>query len=460
LKLLGFHVPFTKATDQNTLTPIGDPVRIASRWGWISEAFGGMWQRNLVIDNTQSLLAFSAVYACLALISGDVAKLRFMLLRLQADGTWREFESAAFSPVLRKPNRYQTRLQFIEQWLLSKLIWGNTYVLKERDDRGVVIALYVLDAQRVTPLVAPDGDVFYQINEDTLAGVPAGRVSVPASEIIHDRAKCLFHPLIGVPPLYACATSTSQGNRIQTNSSLFFENMSRPSGHLTAPGTIDDETAERMKREFEKGFSGSKIGRLLVTGNSLKYEPFTMPADQAQLIEQLGWTVEDVARAYLVPLYKISASKDFKANPETDQEYYKTTLQPHIDGMELLLDEGLKLPSDVTVELDVDALLRMDPKARFAAYESGVKAGVIAPNEARLAENKSPVAGGETPYLQQQNYSLAALAKRDAKDDPFTSGEKPTPPALPKPSSTDEEDAAEEMRSLLKHITEGLAHEH
>ena len=101
MKLLGFHVPFTKATDQNTLTPIGDPVRIASRWGWISEAFGGMWQRNLVIDNTQSLLAFSAVYACLALISGDVAKLRFMLLRLQADGTWREFESAAFSPVLR-----------------------------------------------------------------------------------------------------------------------------------------------------------------------------------------------------------------------------------------------------------------------------------------------------------------------------------------------------------------------
>ena len=455
MKLLGFHVPFTKATDTNVVTPIGDPVRIASRWGWITEAFGGMWQRNLVIDNTQTLLAFSAVYACLALISGDIAKLRFKLLRERGDDTWREFESPAFSPVLRKPNRYQTRLQFTEQWLLSKLIWGNTYVLKERDERGVVVALFVLDAQRVTPLIAPDGEVLYQLNEDTLAGVPGGRVSVPASEIIHDRAKCLFHPLVGVPPLYACAASTSQGNRIQTNSSLFFENMSRPSGHLTAPGMIDEATADRMKRDFEAGFSGSKIGRLLVTGNGLKYEPFTMPADQAQLIEQLGWTVEDVARAYLVPLYKISASKEFKASPETDQEYYKTTLQPHIEAMELLLDEGLRLPPDVMVELDVEALLRMDPKARFAAYETGVKAGVIAPNEARLAENKSPVKGGDTPYLQQQNFSLAALDKRDAREDPFATGEKPKAPALPAP---DAEEAAEEMRALLKHVSEGLAH--
>ena len=30
-----------------------------------------------------------------------------------------------------------------------------------------------------------------------------------------------------------------------------------------------------------------------------------------------------------------------------------------------------------------------------------------------------PVEGGDSPYLQQQNYSLEALAKRDAASDPF-----------------------------------------
>ena len=47
--------------------------------------------------------------------------------------------------MLRKPNRYQTRIKFVEQWMMSKLTAGNTYVLKQRDERSVVTALYVLD---------------------------------------------------------------------------------------------------------------------------------------------------------------------------------------------------------------------------------------------------------------------------------------------------------------------------
>ena len=56
-----------------------------------------------------------------------------------------ETESSAFSPVLRRPNRYQNRIQFIAQWVTTKLVHGNTYVLKERDQRGIVTALYILD---------------------------------------------------------------------------------------------------------------------------------------------------------------------------------------------------------------------------------------------------------------------------------------------------------------------------
>ena len=54
------------------------------------------------------------------------------------DGIWTETTSPAFSPVLRKPNRSQTIVKFVESWMFSKLLHGNTYVLKERDERGVV----------------------------------------------------------------------------------------------------------------------------------------------------------------------------------------------------------------------------------------------------------------------------------------------------------------------------------
>jgi phage portal protein BeeE len=38
--------------------------------------------------------------------------------------------------VLRKPNHYQTINKFIENWILSKLMNGNTFVLLQRDNRG------------------------------------------------------------------------------------------------------------------------------------------------------------------------------------------------------------------------------------------------------------------------------------------------------------------------------------
>jgi phage portal protein BeeE len=59
-----------------------------------------------------------------------------------------------------------------------------------------------------------------------------------------------------------------------------------------------------------------------------------------------------------------------------------------------------------------------------------VGAGVMSPNEGRSKLDLKPVKGGESPYLQQQNYSLAALAKRDTQTDPFAPK---TPPALPPP---------------------------
>src|SRR5512137_449652 len=85
--------------------------------GLIRESFTGAWQQGVTVDSPKSLLSFSAVYACVTLISGDISKLRIMLMRRDDDGVWTEVESgpegAAFRPVLKKPNAYQTRIQFL-----------------------------------------------------------------------------------------------------------------------------------------------------------------------------------------------------------------------------------------------------------------------------------------------------------------------------------------------------------
>jgi HK97 family phage portal protein len=391
------------------------PARPGGLFGVVRESFAGAWQRNVECDSREGLLAFSAVYACINRIASDIAKLPLTLVEGSDDGTWPlAVAGSPFWPVLRKPNRYQTRIQFLTVWLCSKLIYGNAYIWKERDLRGIVTAMYVLDPRRVLALVASDGQVYYQLQIDPLSGLQQA-ITVPAEEVIHDLMNPLFHPLVGVGPIYACAASATQGNRIQANSATFFQNMSRPSGVLTAPATIDDVTAKRLKDTAEAAISGQNMGRLLVAGDGLKYESMTIPASDAQLIEQLGWTVEDVARAFGVPLYKINAGPMPHENNinALNEQYYTGCLQILMESMEVLLDEGCSLPAGYRTQFDLSGLLRMDTNSRFDAWNKAVQGGWMKPDEARQRENMSPVPGGDTPYMQQQNWALAQLARRD-----------------------------------------------
>lgn len=410
--------------------------------GYIRESFAGAWQSGVVLDRSPAtLLAFSAVYACVTGIASDIAKMRIKLTR-NVDGIWEEIDGThgndKLGPtlkLLRKPNDFQNRIQFITCWILSKLLYGNTYVLKQRDSSGTVVALYILYPICVKPLISTDGSVYYSLNQDYLAEVSEGK-TVPASEIIHDRMPELWHPLVGVSPLYACAMSVTMGNKIQSNSTAFFANGSIPGGVVTVPGEISDDTADRLKTAWETNYGGANSGKVAILGDGMKFDVIRMQADQSQLIDQLRWTVSDCARAFHYPEFKLGGPlPPYAGNVEAlITSYYTDCLQSLIESMELCLDEGLALPEDVGTELDTDSLLRMDSAALFKSNGEGVSGGWLKPNEARRRANLADVTGGDSPMIQQQNYSLEALAKRDAQADPFASS-KTTPPApTPTPS--------------------------
>lgn len=433
-----------------------------NRGGWfplVRESFTGAWQRNITIDRP-SVMSFHAVYACMTLIASDVAKLRCKLMELSG-GIWTEADSPAFSPVLRKPNRYQNRIQFWECWILSKLARGNTYVLKERDQRGIVVALYVLDPNRVKPLVADDGSVFYRLNADNISGLDK-EITVPASEIIHDRFNCLFHPLIGVSPIYAAGVAAMQGVAIQNDSASFFANRSQPGGILTAPGEIAQEDADRLKEAWSTRYTGENAGKIAVVGNGLTYTAIGMSAHDSQLIEQLKWTAEVVCSTFHVPPYKIGVGNmpPYTNVQALNVEYYSQCLQSHIEAAELCMDEGLGIGVGTSkdghtygTEFDVDNLLRMDSVALMETLKVGVGGSIMAPNEARKKIDLKPVKGGDAPLAQQQNYSLEALAKRDATDDPFGKAAPPAPPSAPAANQNDQAAQDQAAKSLLTYQT-------
>ncbi|EIS2459526.1 phage portal protein, partial [Escherichia coli] len=146
------------------------------------------------------------------------------------------------------------------------------------------------------------------------------------------------------------------------------------------------------------------------------------PVD-AQTVEQLKMTAEIVCSVFRVPAYKIGVGQPPSSdNVEAlEQQYYSQCLQTLIESIELLLDEALETGENESTEFDVTTLLRMDSERRMKTLGDAVKNTLLTPNEARKRENLPPLAGGDALYLQQQNYSLEALSRRDAREDPFAS---------------------------------------
>jgi hypothetical protein len=182
----------------------------------------------------------------------------------------------------------------------------------------------------------------------------------------------------------------------------------------------------------------------------------------------LKWTAEDVCQAYGVPPYKINVGPaPSYANVQfLDIQYYSQCLQELMESFEECLDFGLGLAPDkiegvrLGTEFNRDDLLQMDTAGRVDAATKTIAGGALSPNEARRRYlDAPPVTGGDSPMLQQQQFSLEALSQRD-RDKPFS---KPTAPPDATPAQTvndepnDEDEKALDPAALLTKVLERVA---
>ena len=442
MKVFGINITRQKALDA---------VRGTWRNAWrvISEPFAGSWQRNIE-EKRGDLLTYPTLYACIMRISSDIGKLPFSLRTRDSNGVWTEVQNAAYDPVLRKPNGFQTPAQFREYWIITKLTQGNAYILKRRDERSVVIGLYVLDPEKVLPMVSDSGAVFYQLQTDKINslpdGYPAENLIVPASEIIHDRCMTIHHPLIGVPPLAAAHWPALKNMKIMRSATEFFANNAQPGGLLTAPAGMSEEDAKAVQDYWNKEFSEGKSGKVAIIGADMKFTPFAMKSIDAQMVEQMRYGDEQICQPFGIPPFKVGIGT-IPAGLGVDGinlMYANDALQTHIQHMEDLLDDGLSIKRPLGVDLDTEPLLRMDESKKAEINTKLVGGMVKTPDEGRRPFNLAPTPGGNTLWGQNQDYPLGMLADRKSWDPAM---QQPTSPApAPEPQV---DPAVAEMRAFM-----------
>lgn len=432
------------------------PIQKAANWlvsraappnqAWSTDA--SLWmQSGMDVAGPGRKATSAPVEAAISLVSNDIGTLALRYMQENSDGTVTEVLNSPISRVLKKPNEYQSKTDFIVQVLRSVFLYGNAYIFIDRDSRGQPRALYPLRDGKVTPSILPDGSVFYGVQLTELERGERALTEpmlVPASDIIHHRVLTTAHPLLGVSPLYSLGATATLNSAIAENMSRFHANSSRPGGILSIPGGLKQEARERLRQEFSKAFNGDQAGKTMVLDFDTKFEQMAYTAQESSVKELLQYTVEEVCRALRIPRHLMMLEGGAQVSVESGMRtYHSSCLRPLIEALENRFDDAFELHGTGRyIEFKIDDLFRAETDRRVESLTKGVQGGLFTVNEARRMEHLPPVDGGDAAFLQRQMTPVNLLSEIAALE------AKPPEPAPVAPPVVNEP-TEDEVKSLI-----------
>ena len=412
----------------SALARLGTVVR--SLFGSLSEKppahFPIDWfQQGLDLPRARSC---ATVEACVSAYAQTVAQLPGLHFRVRPDGGRDLRPDSALSSVLRAPNGYQTRSDFMLNLVRALQFHGNAYALASRDDRSEIAELHLLDPRGVTPMIYPeDGEIFYRIALSPILQAYGAPLIVPERDILHVKLHTsASDPLRGETPIRAAAAAIAANEAISGHQAVFYDNMSRPSGVLQTDQKLTAEQTRELRDRWEEMSRGLNSGRVPILSSGLTWRQMGLSADDAQMVQAFRMSVEDIARAFRVPLPLVNILEGATyTNTEHLMRFWLASgLGFLLEHIELAFDRLFGLAPGEYLEFDTDRLLRTDFAARMTALGEAVSKGVYAPNEARLKEDLPAVPGGDVPRVQQQMVPILPTSPAPEAPPPEKPGEK------------------------------------
>jgi len=346
--------------------------------------------------------------------------------------------------LFRTPNHYETWSQFMFNIVGQMKLHGECFVVKSYQN-GAVSSMHILPAKSSSAYMH-EGEIYYALGiNEVMRDALDFKYLAPQRDVIHFRQHTPRHPLIGESDLKAAGLAAGLQVSLNSNQLAFFNNMSRPSGTLETDLSLTKDQMGQLRSAFDNESTGWNSGKLPILSNGLKFKPLQLTAQDNQIIEQLRFSIEEIARCFQVPLPIIGdLSHATLANTqELINHWLSIGLGSLLENIEQTLTLGLDLPINSKIELDTAPLLRSDADSRVSALTKGVQGGIITPNEARGKEGLPPMDGGDEIFLQRQMVSVKAIEKlleNEMKPEPV-------PEVEPEPTIMDNE---EELTKYLK----------
>lgn len=360
------------------------------------------------------------VFACINILSRDMAALPLKLYERRPNGGRGEVTTHPVSEWLKYPNPAQTPMQFRQLGWATLLANGNLYAQVLRSATGS-IQMRPFSPHRITKVyVTPDYRKRFEYQKED------GTTGVFTEDKLFHCYGLSFGGWTGVSPIRWCMETIGRAIAVGEYGAASFQSP-YPAAIFEHPtGFANEDDNKKFVDQWNEKFGGNR-GRktVAVLPGGMVFKPhIQISNDEAQFIEQQKYSKEQIAQIYLVPMHRLNAldKATFSNIEHQDLEYVKYSLLPWLTAYEQALEMQLLDRAErekFQIRHNVDALLRGDFKTRMEGFATGIDRGIYTVNEARALEGRIAVTGGDEPLVPLNMGLLSQLGEEPDEDEPF-----------------------------------------
>ena len=345
-------------------------------------------------------LQISTVWACIYRRASVVASLPFFAYESTNGQRALARTSRLYQLLHESPNSRMTPFEYWRAMMMNHDLRGNAYARLDRDTRtGEVMAMWPMPADQVEAYVLDDGAMAYayRLGEDVAV--------LAADNVLH--LKNLGNGTTGLAKLDFMRSTTNEAAKAQISASKLFGTSGKPTGALM----IDRVLSDAQRTAIEKNFAGMAAGnesRLFVLEANMKYQQLSLSPEDQQLLESRKFSVEEICRWFDVPPVLAHHSNVTTWGTGVEQiidGFYKFSVRPMLVNIEQAVRKRVMTSAQrarMSVEWNLDALLRASLKDRMEIYAKAVQNGLKTRNECRQLEN-DPLIDGANDLTAQTN---------------------------------------------------------
>ncbi|MGH9522723.1 MAG: phage portal protein [Terriglobales bacterium] len=414
---------------ENPATPLSFPAE------WLLDIFQGGRTDSGIRVSELTALQVTTVYACVDIISSNIARLPLNVYEITGDDASRLAREQDLHWLLHsEPNEEMTSFVFRKAMQCHALLWSNAYAEVERDAMGRPVALWPLSPAQTKPRRATEGfswtayngefitvkagELFYSTTEGGTSHFPERPIH--RLDMIHILGLSL-DGRIGKEVVELSRQAIGLSLAAEKFGGKFFANGLRPSGVVTLPQNMKEQAVENFKRSLQESCGGENLQRPMVLEEGMTWTQQTTAPNDAQFLETRKFQREEHCAIFHVPPHMVgeSGGTNRSTAEQLGMEFLTYTLSPWLEPWKQEMHRKLfpqrgRTANKFYPDFDVEDLMYPDADSRGKYYATLKQWGIANTDDIRRKLKWNPVGGkaGQTLWMP--------VNMMDA-DDPMTS---------------------------------------